>query len=718
MSEEFEIRIVGNSKEAQAALKLVSKQLGNLGDKVKNQKGILQNFKNNWLAITAVMGTFIIGTKKAVDAAANIEDITIQFETMLGSAEKAKKMMEELKIFSASTPFALDVLAEGTKTLVSFGVAAEDSVNTMRMLGDTAGGNSEKLRGLVLAYGKVQTKGKASMEEINMIAEKGVPIIGTLVEQLGVTEQEFFKLVSAGKIGREEIGQAFKTMTSEGGMFFEGMEKQSQTFNGIVSTMKDNVSLMGAAMVEDLMPILKVVGIGFSNAAKFITNNKVAASALIGVLTGLAVALVAVKLGLIGIQSATILGAVIAGVIAGTLLIIKNWDKVVVFFQNSWAAIKFGAQKTWGFIKIGFLSFVAGLISAFQGYVNFYINGLNVIINASNKWLKTSIGNVKEMELGALESINNIIDAEKKKNKSITLGAMKTYKTVSDEGKKAAISLGESGKQAGKSFADNLKATMARVKEPFEKFSSRYAEIGGQIKGIFSGISENKIAKMEADFEADQVALDANVEARKNAELKALENSEAVAIAGMNNNAQRNKIVLSNDKKRKEIEERFAKEKTTKQAELEREKEMKIAKARVKQFNLNKTAGMLDATISTAGAVVRALANPGGFAGIALAVVMGLLGIAQIAVIASQQAPSIPSFAEGAIVGTPTTAVVGDNPNEPEIVAPISKAMEMMGAAGTTVIFQNAMFNGDNPRKQFKMLVDYMDSMGIRTVKR
>lgn len=204
----------------------------------------------------AVAGLAAIGIG-AVKAASDMEMLTTQFEVMLGSSEKANAMMKELKTFAATTPFAIKDLAQGTQTLLSFGVAQGNVINRMRMLGDAAGGNREKLNGLILAYGKVQTKGKASMEEINMIAERGVPIIGTLTKQLGVTEQEFFKMVSAGKIGRTEITNAFKSMTSEGGIFFKGMEKQSLTLQGLISTMKDNFSLLLASIGEGLLPAIK-----------------------------------------------------------------------------------------------------------------------------------------------------------------------------------------------------------------------------------------------------------------------------------------------------------------------------------------------------------------------------------------------------------------------------------------------------------------------------
>ncbi len=226
-------------------------------NKANKKVGIFK--KNMGLIGTAIVGSIGAIGALAVKAASDMEMLTTQFEVMLGSAEKADKMMEELKGFAATTPFALNDLAKGTQTLLSFGVAEEDVVDRMRMLGDTAGGDAEKLKGLILAFGKVQTKGKASMEEINMIAERGIPIIGTLTQQLGVTEQEFFKLVSAGKIGRDEVTQAFRTMTSEGGMFFQGMQKQSLTFAGLVSTLKDNITLVLAEVGNVLLPTLKII---------------------------------------------------------------------------------------------------------------------------------------------------------------------------------------------------------------------------------------------------------------------------------------------------------------------------------------------------------------------------------------------------------------------------------------------------------------------------
>jgi len=229
----------------------------NEGD-LKKAEGKTKKFMKGLAVAGAAVATGIalIG-KKAIEAAADMEMLTTQFEVMLGSTEAANDMMAELKKFSASTPFALEDLAKGSQQLLSFGVSQDKVIDTMRMLGDTAGGNAEKLNGLVLAYGKVSTKGKASLEELNMMAERGLPIFDTLAEQLNVTKEEMFKMVSKGQISAENVEAAFASMTGAGGMFFEGMKKQSETLKGIISTMKDNFTLLLADVGTAFIPVMK-----------------------------------------------------------------------------------------------------------------------------------------------------------------------------------------------------------------------------------------------------------------------------------------------------------------------------------------------------------------------------------------------------------------------------------------------------------------------------
>lgn len=233
--------------------------------------------------LTAVAGL-------SLKAASKIEDFTASFKTLLGSEPKAKQMIKTINEMASTTPFDPDPLILSTEKLLAFGIEAENVNDVLRMLGDSSKGSAEALQTLSTAYGKVAAKGKASMEELNMMIDRGVPILGELSKVLGVAEDEVIKMVSSGKVGFNELNQAFKNMTSEGGVFFKGMETASQTLSGKLSTLKGNISLLGASLVEEVLPVIKQL-VDFANNAVVSWQNmgQGAKTAILSIGSGLAV---------------------------------------------------------------------------------------------------------------------------------------------------------------------------------------------------------------------------------------------------------------------------------------------------------------------------------------------------------------------------------------------------------------------------------------------
>ena len=66
-----------------------------------------------------------------------MEQLTVQFTTMLGSAAKAAGFMEKLRTYAASSPFDMKGGAEATSILLGFGLSAERSMAGMVTLGGT-----------------------------------------------------------------------------------------------------------------------------------------------------------------------------------------------------------------------------------------------------------------------------------------------------------------------------------------------------------------------------------------------------------------------------------------------------------------------------------------------------------------------------------------------------------------------------------------------------
>lgn len=196
---------------------------------------------------TAMAGLIGFGVKYNSE----IEQLQTSFEVMTGSAEKAKDIIAELQKIGASTPFEVKDLAKSTNLLMSFGFQAEDAIDSMLMLGDIAQGSSEKLDTISKAYGRMVSSQKVTLEDMNMMIDSGFNPLQIIVENTGESMKSLYDRISKGTMSVEEITEAMKQATSEGGKYFQSMEKQSKTLNGQISTLKDNFSMFAGVLAED-----------------------------------------------------------------------------------------------------------------------------------------------------------------------------------------------------------------------------------------------------------------------------------------------------------------------------------------------------------------------------------------------------------------------------------------------------------------------------------
>lgn len=210
------------------------------------------------VGLTAGVTLATVALKKLTDQAGKIENATASFTPLMGGVEKATELVERLNKEAATTPFQFEGIASIAKQLLPvMNSSIEDTANSFRMLGDTAGGDIQKLESITRGYTKALLKGKPDMEALNMISEAGVPIFTEMAKSMGVSVDQLFELSKQGKLTNEQLTQTFKDMTSEGGLFFKGMEISSQTLTGKLSTMRDNIALLGAKLGTALLPYIK-----------------------------------------------------------------------------------------------------------------------------------------------------------------------------------------------------------------------------------------------------------------------------------------------------------------------------------------------------------------------------------------------------------------------------------------------------------------------------
>lgn len=235
---------VKDFEENSKKLEKISLNLENIGNAAKKMQ----------LFITAPLAA--AGTA-AVMGASKIESFTATFTTMLGNEDKAEKLIGQLNRMASITPFDPEPLIQSSKTLLAYQVELEDIESTLKMLGDASSGSAESLQSLSVAYGKIATKGKASMEELNIMIDRGIPILEYLGRTLDTTGDKIIEMTSKGEISFDDVNKAFQTMTSEGGVFYNGMATASETLAGKTSTLKGNIDLLMSGLAEGLLPIVK-----------------------------------------------------------------------------------------------------------------------------------------------------------------------------------------------------------------------------------------------------------------------------------------------------------------------------------------------------------------------------------------------------------------------------------------------------------------------------
>ncbi len=190
---------------------------------------------------------------------AELESQTRSIQTLTGSVQQAKQIIQELQQLGAATPFTGTELIESAKRLTAFGVSAKDVVETTRRLGDVAGATGANLGELSLAYGQVIAKGRLQGEELLQFQERGVALQDELRKMYGLTGEEFSKALSKGQISAEAVEVALQRLTDTGGKYANGAIAQSDTLNGRFSTLQDGVESLARTVGSALTPAIKAV---------------------------------------------------------------------------------------------------------------------------------------------------------------------------------------------------------------------------------------------------------------------------------------------------------------------------------------------------------------------------------------------------------------------------------------------------------------------------
>lgn len=516
----------------------------------------ISNLGQNMMGIGAGLSAAITAPLVGIGAEAlrvseNLNMAQLAFGTMLGSGEKAKGFLDQLQQFAASTPFEFPELVDAAKRMMAMGFESDQVLPTLRSIGDAAaalGGGAQFIDGVTTALGQMQAKGKVSAEEMNQLAERGVPAWQMLSDKIGVSIPEAMKLAENGAIAASTAIPAILEGMNQ--KFGGQMETASQTLTGVWSNFKDQVTMtlgdigkelapIGKTIVEAAGPVLQFAKDGvtwFSQLPDPVKNAGIALGALaagVGPLLlgigGITTAFAAAMPALTGLATflfgagatagalvapAVAIAAVVAALVALGTWVYDNWEPIKATVSQAWdgltemwsaqwnaisgvvtgawQAIYDFAEPVFGPLRSFFSTIWDGLEWAFSAVWNAIKGSLTTVWDA----IKTSASTVWNGITGTFQSFLGWAEKIPGVNKLFNLDEAWNAANKLKEGVEATTKAGEQGKPKVDEYAAALKGLGVMTDKEVEP---KVRELREKIKLLENGFKDGKITAGELE---------------------------------------------------------------------------------------------------------------------------------------------------------------------------------------------------------------------------
>ena len=253
--QDLKVKISLDNSQFQSGINKVEQQTSSLGASMKKLGGV-------------IAGAF--ATKAVLDFGKKVASVGMEYNalketsqttwtTLLGSQEEAIAQLERIEQFAAKTPFTqmgVDQMAKYLHNAGYEGEAVFDQLTKIGNMGSAFGVQEDALVEMTRQFSQVQQAGVAYTEDLNILADRGIPIYQALADATGSTVAEVKKMASEGKITAEVYNAAIDSMaaTTQG-----AMDAQSQTFSGMMSTLQDNLTKLAGLLTEQLFNAVKGV---------------------------------------------------------------------------------------------------------------------------------------------------------------------------------------------------------------------------------------------------------------------------------------------------------------------------------------------------------------------------------------------------------------------------------------------------------------------------
>jgi len=636
----------------------LNKQLGRVQREMRSMTGnLVQLGQNMTRAITVPLAG--LGAL-AVKSAADLEKLEASFVSLTGGVDQAAAMMKQLNEFTTSTPFQIENVANAARQLIASGTKVSEVNDQLRFLGDIAATSGVTIEEIAAIFAKVNAKGKVELENLNQLAERGVPIFKALADATGLPADS----LGAGAVSVQQFNDVLKSFAEEGGFAAGAMERLSETASGRFSTAVDNAKFALANVGEQILPI---VNKGLEQATELLQGFSKLTPETIKLAGGLSLVL-----GTLG-PLVTMMPKIISSV-----------DMLRKSFLLTTPAI------------LGVAAVVGTVVGLFMRIKNEASQSADEI-----KEVQKALDELTETELRREAGVSKTAGRE-----AINLAIEDSLKKVA-EAQEELNKIEEEIQKGGQGLRAVYKNKIADIKE-YQDEMQRSADAGQQLlvfldeqeKGARQAASATK--ELSQQFTTlDEILTNWSTEGKKKITLPILEGIEEIEEAfeeiELEFDYDPSKVISQFEKLRdfttglaKDIESALQTALTDSLVALG-EGIGKLLSGGLKGVNLmagalmqlgNLMKSIGKAMVAQATAMITfqktLFKNP------YLAAAAGVAFIAAGALLSNYATnlQEMPALAEGGLAYGATTAIVGDNPNariDPEVIAPLSKLQDMMG---------------------------------------
>jgi len=530
------------------------------GDAVDDVSKTVRKFTTSLPALLAGAGIgamFGAGIKSGLAFTGQLETIKTQFKVIIGDTAKANKMFQETLEFSARTPFQMAEVAKARKMLVAFG---QESLEALTITGDAAAAAGIQIDEMALVMGKISVG--AFGEAFMRLAETGIAT-RQMLEGEGLTFDKGGSYTGSAAQAMATVQKIIKDRF--GGM----MAEQSKTWEGMISTMKDNWNILKGKLTEPLFEklkpkILELTALfekwmktsAFDNFAqgistafdklmaagkiaievtKYIWQFKEGIGAAIGVLVAITVAQATYN-AVMAVNPWTLLIMAIAAMV-GWLV---HMEKKTGMLSKAWANLKFGVMTAVNFMvssfktQIQIYAQVGKAVWAFKDVVWEVFKGLGQVVvdyytalwNISKNTVLT-IGDIfRTLGEGIKAAFSGNLDGVKQALKDMgeitTTGVKMNLDEIKNIGIGAFAGAGEAwGKVAALSSGE---AFSAITEKNFNEWSAKQKELAANLAAELTAITashstgESAPAGVSAGVSVNRASSVGMFDAMKNAE--------------------------------------------------------------------------------------------------------------------------------------------------------------------------------------------------------